>query len=152
MKLAQWQLNKERASLPWLRLAPDAPLVPLDDILGDRQSQSQALFRGGLRIGSAVKRLEDTFLLISRDALAVIAHPDEGGVVLLADANLDRAFFRRVFDGVPDQVDEDLGQAPVVDLQLHRLRRFISRDHAAAQEPLVVDDFVADIVEVTLPS
>src|SRR5947208_1857096 len=85
-------------SAPMSALAEDGveaslTAVGLDQAADDRQSQTAAAQRRDLAPGAAVERLEDTSLILRRDARALVAHLDPnplGAIVGLLASGADR--------------------------------------------------------------
>src|SRR6185369_15629738 len=100
-----------RAAAPALAFYPDAPLHQLHQLPADGQAQTTAaVLACNRRIGLG-KRLEDQLLLFRRYADAGILH-GKGELRRSAgdgtpDLQLHRSFFGE-FDGIPDEIEEDL--------------------------------------------
>src|SRR6266699_4466889 len=73
-----------------------------------------------------VKALENVRLVLDRNAVAGIFNRDhEEAFVVWASANGDGSARRRIFDGIGDQVVENLLHTLGIDIQYGRMRRYI---------------------------
>src|SRR5277367_2462858 len=90
----------------------DAAAMQLDEALDQRQAKPGAGLPR-LRV-AALELLEDAGLLLARDAGAVIGDDERDIVTLAMRLEADRAARRGEFDGVGDQVEQRLLEAPLV--------------------------------------
>jgi len=103
--------------------------------LADVQAEAQArdLIRRG---GDTIKLVEDPWERVGRDSHSLVrdADPDRRGEIL--DPHHDLAARRRVLDGVPEQVGEDLGQPAAIPATFDRLPRDLEADQVSGTKKL----------------
>src|SRR5258708_18759854 len=92
----------------------------LDDLRHNVQPHPKARDRSLTRIKRPREALKDFLALFPWDAHALIAHTDGDGLYGSAHLNLDQMGIRSIFDGIADQVDEDLFKLAFVPNQQER--------------------------------
>src|SRR5262245_18578918 len=70
-------------------LDSDSPVVSLDDVLDDRQTQSAAFHVMHQAIADAIELLEDLLALSAGDADAVVYHRDRDRIALFGEPDHD---------------------------------------------------------------
>src|SRR5271157_6152458 len=110
-----------------LRLHPDAPSVPLDDFLCDREADAGAwVFRRSVQ---ALKDHEDPFGMLRVDSDAVISHGKAPLAIHFLRRNVDARRGRAVkLESVADQVLNELEQLSLVGP--HRRQRIMGDNSA----------------------
>src|SRR5574340_1401235 len=86
--------------------SPDFPAVRFHQALAYRESQPGA--GDFVRLGDAVKFVENPVEMLHRNRLALINHPGMQRVILHAGLDLDRRGWRGILDAVAQQVREYL--------------------------------------------
>src|SRR4051794_20987971 len=87
----------------------DPPAVRLDELPRDVQPDAEAL-RARRRGAGSIEAVEQARWLLRLDAHALVPDRDGRVAVLALDLHADLAAVRRVFDGVREQVVQDLLQ------------------------------------------
>src|SRR5262245_39644551 len=84
-----------------------------DNVFGNRQSEPRAALSLGARAVYLVELVEDTLTLLMRDARAGIADAHYETAILRTGRD---AYFTRIreFDGVADQIEQDLGKTRLI--------------------------------------
>src|SRR6266511_4704893 len=82
------QRNKKPGALSWLGVHPDIAVVPFEDFLSDRQTQSFARTGRGIEL---VGNLERLGLLLPRDADTVVLDRIDGSAIDHATGHADLA-------------------------------------------------------------
>src|SRR5205085_11323027 len=91
----------------------------------------------------------DTWLLILRSTLTAIIDLYAADITVLVYQYLYRTIFRRIFQGVTDEVDHYLFQPVIIRLQHNRGRRSSQFNSTACKETLFFDYFAAHIYQIT---
>src|SRR5438270_7713548 len=97
--LHRGESHDEAGAAAELALDLDLPVVLLDDVADDRESQAGAAGLPGACPVDPVEALEDAAQVLPRDARAGVRHLDHGRAVLLPQADRDLAV-----GGVPESV------------------------------------------------
>src|SRR2546430_10016538 len=100
----------ERRAMPDRALHPDLASVHLHDLLNDREAKASPGNRLRRAAAYAPEALEHVADLLGRDADAGVGHAHQGVAAIDATRHGDYAAFRRVLDGVVDQVADHLDQ------------------------------------------
>lgn len=88
-----------------------AAAVQFDQVVHDREAQTQTAVDAGERRVALAEAIEDMGQELRADALAGVAHRDVGAGLVVTDAHFDTAAARRELDGVGEQVQHDLLEA-----------------------------------------
>ena len=97
--------NAERASLVFLRIDVDFPIVQFDDFFDDGQTQSDAVI-GSRRIALKVF-VENVLLHFFAHPDAVVFDRNEKSVFDPGRSQTDFSAFGRIFDRIVDQIDPE---------------------------------------------
>src|SRR5207249_6060113 len=121
-----------RASLPLLAFEPDLPAHQFDQLLGDCQAQARAAVPARGRGVRLLERFEQFRHRRGRDADARVAHGDFEKATVgerFGDPDgYDDLALLREFDGVADQVHDDLAEpVDVGDQRIGNIRRDVVR-------------------------
>src|SRR5205807_10149 len=124
------QFDPEAASPTLLRLDADASAEPLDPLLDDRQTNTRSRIR--FRAVQALEDAEDPLLMRGCDPDALVLDPHLSRPRLSrfrpdADAGVTAA----EFDGVRQEIREDLNQHRSIALHSRELRRDVDMSSAA---------------------
>src|SRR5947209_17816917 len=98
------------------------PPMPLNNVLTNGQPQTYSALRRCLGIGRTIKWLKNMLLLFFGYTRPRILYGDQRFRVLPLECHFDRTFRRRILDGVPYQVRDNLAQAVSISLQHNRSR------------------------------
>src|SRR6185295_12256084 len=97
-------------------LEPEPAAVQLDELARDGKPEPRAL--GSRRAGANLAEfLEHGFLVLRRDADAGVAHRYLDAIVVVRGRDADRSALRSEFQGVRQEVEEDLLDLALVGLQ-----------------------------------
>src|SRR5262245_44797051 len=107
-------LHEERGPLAVVRVDPDAPVEPVDELAADVEAEAGAADAARHVRIEAVELLEDAPALRRGNAEPAVADRPQHVVVLPPEADVDGPAVGRVLDGVLDEVDEDLAQLLLV--------------------------------------
>src|SRR5690242_16860233 len=105
--------EEERASLSRPAVDPDAPAVPVDDLLADRQPDAGAgIF---VAIVQALEHEEDALAVLRIEPDAVVRDAERPRAAVLARRDVHaRGFGAAELERVGDQVLEELRELPLV--------------------------------------
>src|SRR5204862_7583040 len=95
-------------------LHPDLAAVQLDELPRERQPEARALVLLRVIGPDLTELLEDSLLILERDAHAGVAHRDFGDAVRGGGANLDPSALGSELDRVRQGGEEDLLDLPLV--------------------------------------
>lgn len=101
---------------------PDFATVPFDQAFANRQPQASPGAPGELML-RLEKRLENHRTICFGDAAALIRDRDFNRFTLRLCGNHNRSSLRRVFGGIPDQIDQHLRNTPSINRNLRQLLR-----------------------------
>ena len=113
-QLADWQLEPEGRALAGLRAEVEAPLMALDQALGDMQAETGAPLAAAVRAVRLGKALEDPVTERLRDAGTAILDLDPRPAVALLHADADCGPRWRELDSVAHEGRERLSQPGAV--------------------------------------
>src|SRR6266568_5567479 len=129
-RLNLWQGEEETGAVTQLALDPDFAAVRLHDVFDDGKAEAGAARLARARAVYAVKSLEDAVLRLGGNSGAVVLDPE---LDLLArdrfSADAHTAFVPAIFDGVLDQVEQDLLQPVGVGARAQARRQAIFHGH-----------------------
>src|SRR5579863_2187021 len=114
-------------------LRPDAPSMGLDHSAADRQAEADSSLPGRSR---SVELVKDQLLFALRYSRPAIRDLEENGPIDLGSGEVDRALRRGVFQGILEQVDQDLLYQNAVDQDRRELRRKVGRYRTGLQSCL----------------
>ncbi len=106
---------------------PDAATMRLNNCAADIQAQASALDRTAA-VASALKALKDLGLLAQRDTHALIANTHNHLIACSPAGDSNLRFARRIFDGIVEQILQDLFNALAVGYHRGQVRGQIQRD------------------------
>ena len=101
--------------------------MTLDDVTRDREPQPRAAPVGPRTVGG-VEALEDARPLLGHDPRPLVDHVDAHMTPLRPGAETDKATFRRVLQGVVDQVGEHLQHPLTISVRRRCLRLDLRAD------------------------
>ena len=108
------QIHMKAGALAHDTLYGHVPAHELDEFLNDRQAEPRATARASARLVHAIETLEDMRQMIGGHAFTRIRHAQHDPPILHPSIKGDDASFRRVPNGVADEVGQDLPQAITV--------------------------------------
>lgn len=105
-------------------LEPDAPTVSLNKLAAEIEPQSRPGDAVSTAVARAGKAAKEMCLLLDRDTDPRISDAHAGflRLGLFGECDLERPSVRTIFDGIPDQVGENLIDAPGIDMH-HQVRQ-----------------------------
>src|SRR5207245_8916819 len=122
-RVRPWQLDRERRPLPIaLALDLDRAAVQLDQVVDDREPETQATMRSRAPSVGLLEGLEDVRQELRLDPLALVADGDEGLAVGAPEPQEDAAAPRGELDAVREQVPHALLEATRLALRAPRSR------------------------------
>jgi hypothetical protein len=146
----------EGAAKPWHALDPDLAAVLLHEAARDVQSEPQPGKTAIVNVARSVKPLEHQWLILDRDADALVAHAQSSLSSLLPDRDAHRRMRRAVLERILDEIGNDLlearrihvGNHVVLDAELHALpaTKLVSKkvfDHGGQTHWLALADEAA---------
>src|SRR5205823_14553497 len=135
-------LHAESGALAVVRLDPDAPVEPVDELAADVEPEPGAADASRHVRIEAIELLEDATALGRRDAEPVVAHAPDDVSLLALEPNGHRPTVGRVLDGVVDEVDEYLAELLLVGPYRGKpLRRGeVESDPCGQMDPRGLDD------------
>src|SRR5579875_575872 len=119
--MSGWKADGERGALPRPAGGVDAAAHGLDQVLDDRQTQAGAAQFARTRLVHAVEAFKDAWQIGLGNANAGVGHFQAYLLPLAPPTHRDSATLGRVFDGVVEQVIEDLLQGFLVRPDRQRL-------------------------------
>src|SRR5439155_24007241 len=109
---------------------PQAPAVPLDDMLDDGQPKPRAALRTAPPRIDAVETLGDARDMFGRDPLAFVTHAQMHHRPLGRRPDEDRPPFAPVADGIADQILDELQNLAAIADDRRQVRRDVDFDRA----------------------
>lgn len=88
------------------------------------QTYAQAVLTGRAAPFHLLEDLENSALLLGRNADAIVADLHDGPVTLLPERKTNLTTGRRVFRGIAEKIADDLGNTGRVGFQPDRFRRY----------------------------
>src|SRR5437588_302417 len=110
------EVNGKHRAFPKLAFDLEGAAMPVDDVLDDGKSEPSAAHRPRPRRVDPVEAFGEPRQVLAADAVAVVAHGDRNErhgsrpPLSKAGGDADRGPLATVFDGVVDEVLEDLRQ------------------------------------------
>src|SRR6185437_5455299 len=142
-----WQTKVECAARAFAALQPQAPAVPLDQRMRDIQANAKPRIATFLRLNYLIELLENALVVPLGDADAKVLHSHLRPLLIGAEPHDDRIGPRRIFDGVGEQIDENLPQTIAVTADLRAGCAFYAHLMGCNRRLHVLDRLTREFIE-----
>ena len=110
-------------AVAYLAFDPESAAVGFDDVLGDGEAEAGAAGFAGAGGVHAIEAFEDAFLIRQRNADAGVGDGDDGFARAGGGADVDVPAWRRVLDGVVEEILENVAEQSGIAADGGKLRR-----------------------------